>query len=52
MSNIDAQLGSAQPGNEDVLSWDIRTTDMSAEMRILLAEYPRDSWEFHAGFER
>lgn len=30
--------------------FDIRTDDMPVEMRSLLDEYPRDSWEEHAGF--
>ena len=28
----------------------IRTTDMPEEMRLLLNQYPRDSWEAHPGF--
>ncbi len=30
--------------------FDIRTQDMPATMRVLLDEYPRDSWEAHPGF--
>lgn len=30
---------------------EIRTTDMPAEMRILLDEHPRESWEAHPGFK-
>ncbi len=30
---------------------EFRTEDMPAEMRFLLADYPRDSWESHAGFK-
>ncbi len=51
MSHSNAQSGSVQPGVKDVVAWDIRTEDMPAEMRILLAEYPRDSWQSHAGFK-
>jgi iron-sulfur cluster repair protein YtfE (RIC family) len=29
----------------------IRTNDMPAEMRTLLADYPRDDWEAHPGFK-
>ncbi|MCK7615512.1 hemerythrin domain-containing protein [Roseibium sediminicola] len=29
----------------------IRTDAMPAEMRLLLAEYPRDSWDSHPGFQ-
>jgi len=29
----------------------IRTADMPAEMQTLLRDYPRDSWETHAGFK-
>ncbi|WP_422377097.1 hemerythrin domain-containing protein [Roseibium sp.] len=29
---------------------DIRTADMPDEMRLLLAEYPRESWDGHPGF--
>lgn len=32
-------------------TFDIRTEDMPSEMRILLNEYPRDSWEAHPGFK-
>lgn len=28
----------------------LRTTDMPADMQALLAEYPRDMWETHPGF--
>ena len=31
-------------------SWDIRSEDMPADMRVLLTEYPRDSWQSHPGF--
>ena len=31
-------------------TFNVRTTDMPAEMRVLLAQYPRDSWEAHPGF--
>ena len=30
---------------------DIRTTGMPEEMRLLLTEYPRESWEEHPGFK-
>ena len=30
---------------------DIRTTEMPADMRILLDAYPRDTWEAHPGFK-
>jgi len=29
----------------------IRTEDMPSDMKILLAEYPRDGWEAHPGFQ-
>ena len=29
---------------------DIRTVDMPSDMQLLLADYPRDSWEAHPGF--
>tara|TARA_R110002094_G_scaffold134060_1_gene126382 strand:+ start:3211 stop:3777 length:567 start_codon:yes stop_codon:yes gene_type:complete len=32
-------------------AFDIRTTDMPSEMRILLDAYPRDRWEAHPGFK-
>lgn len=51
MSNFDAQPVNVQTGDEDDLSWDIRTTDMPETMQILLSQYPRDSWESHAGFK-
>lgn len=28
----------------------VRTNDMPSEMRLLLSDYPRDSWEAHPGF--
>lgn len=31
-------------------TFNVRTTDMPAEMRVLLGQYPRDSWEAHPGF--
>ena len=31
-------------------AFEIRTHDMPAEMQVLLADYPRDSWEAHPGF--
>ncbi len=31
--------------------FNIRVDDMPAEMRSLLDDYPRDSWESHAGFK-
>jgi len=37
-------------GEQD-LAWDIRSEDMPAEMRVLLAQYPRDSWRNHPGFK-
>ncbi len=30
---------------------DIRTDDMPEAMRLLLVDYPRDSWESHVGFK-
>ncbi|WP_306142418.1 hemerythrin domain-containing protein [Roseibium sp. MMSF_3412] len=32
-------------------AFDIRTQDMPATMRILLDDYPRDSWDAHPGFK-
>lgn len=32
-------------------AFDIRTEDMPAAMRVLLDEYPRDSWDAHPGFK-
>lgn len=32
-------------------AFDIRTEDMPATMRVLLDEYPRDSWDAHPGFK-
>ena len=32
-------------------NFEIRKTDMPAEMQILLNEYPRDSWDEHPGFK-
>ncbi|WP_171181254.1 hemerythrin domain-containing protein [Ruegeria sp. HKCCD8929] len=32
-------------------TFQIRTKDMPAEMGVLLAEYPRDSWNGHPGFK-
>ena len=31
--------------------FDIRTHDMPETMRVLLSDYPRDSWEAHPGFK-
>lgn len=31
--------------------WDIRTATLPEDMRFLLADYPRDSWECHPGFK-
>ena len=50
MSNTDAQPGGVQLMDADALPWNIRTEDMPAEMRVLLSEYPRESWQTHAGF--
>jgi len=36
---------------ENTANVEIRTTAMPAEMQILLGDYPRDSWESHAGFK-
>lgn len=32
-------------------AFDIRTQDMPATMRVLLDDYPRDSWDAHPGFK-
>ncbi|QFT34648.1 hemerythrin domain-containing protein [Roseibium porphyridii] len=32
-------------------TFNLRTNDMPAEMRLLLDDYPRDSWEAHPGFK-
>ncbi len=32
-------------------TFQMRTTEMPEEMRVLLHEYPRDSWESHPGFK-
>ena len=31
-------------------SWNIRSEPMPSEMQILLAEYPRETWQSHPGF--
>jgi iron-sulfur cluster repair protein YtfE (RIC family) len=31
--------------------YNIRQTDMPSEMRVLLQQYPRDSWDAHPGFK-
>jgi hypothetical protein len=31
-------------------TFNVRTTDMPAAMRVLFGQYPRDSWEAHPGF--
>ena len=33
------------------IDFTLRTEDMPADMQVLLGEYPRDSWEGHAGFK-
>jgi uncharacterized protein YlaN (UPF0358 family) len=40
-----------QIGNAMNAEIDIRTTEMPADMRILLDAYPRDTWEAHPGFK-
>jgi len=50
MSDSSAGFDSTFLGDDNLRSWDIRTQDMPEEMRVLLAEYPRESWETHPGF--
>ena len=50
MSHVKVQPGRVTSGDDDVRSWDFRTTDMPADMQILLSKYPRDSWQSHPGF--
>jgi len=44
MSDSSAGFDSTFLGDDNLRSWDIRTQDMPEEMRVLLAEYPRESW--------
>lgn len=37
--------------NEASSQWLIRTEGMPAEMRVLLEDYPRESWDVHPGFK-
>ena len=42
---------SAMQNTDMTASFDIRTEDMPAEMRVLFEKYPRDSWDDHPGFK-
>jgi len=47
----DENVRNVQAGDMEIPSWNIRTTGMPEEMRILLNDYPRDAWQAHPGFK-